>query len=131
MPWIGQRRGWLIAGALAAAVPAWWMWGFTVDDALISVRYARHVLEGVGWRFNAGGSSTDGVTPLPWPVVLAPLAGTSALGVLARAKGRGPGAGCASGGALGWAMGGRPGAPVWARAAALGTLALSVPVAAH
>jgi hypothetical protein len=31
------------------------MWGFTVDDALISVRYARHVAAGVGWRFDAAG----------------------------------------------------------------------------
>ena len=43
MPAIGQRAAWLIAGALVAAVPALFLWGFTVDDALISVRYARHL----------------------------------------------------------------------------------------
>jgi len=107
------------------------MWGFTVDDALISVRYARHVVSGVGWRFNAGGPSTDGVTPLPWPVMLAPLAGGDALTVLAGAKMLGlvvwGGTGCA----LGWAMGGLSRAPAWSRAAALATMALSVPVAAY
>src|SRR5580658_10079064 len=89
MPSTGHRGRWLIAGALAALVPAIFMWGFTVDDALISVRYARHVASGVGWRFNAGGPATDGVTPLPWPVMLAPLAGADALTVLGRAKGLG------------------------------------------
>jgi hypothetical protein len=66
--------GWTVLGALVAALPATWMWGFTVDDALISVRYARHLAAGLGWRFNAGGPSTDGVTPLPWPFLLAPFA---------------------------------------------------------
>jgi len=107
------------------------MWGFTVDDALISVRYARHVLSGVGWRFDAGGAATDGVTPLPWPLLLAPLAKGGALDVLGRAKMLGLVTWGAAGCALGGAVGAREAAPWWARAAALGTLALSVPVAAH
>src|ERR1700722_14950003 len=131
MPWIGQRRGWLIAGALAAAVPAWWMWGFTVDDALISVRYARHLLAGVGWRFDTQGPVTDGVTPLPWPLLLVPLAGGGALTVLLRAKVLGLLAWVAASAALGAATGRVTGAPRWARAGVLTTLALSVPVAAH
>jgi len=131
MPGIGHRGRWLIAGALAALVPAIFMWGFTVDDALISVRYARHVASGVGWRFNAGGPSTDGVTPLPWPLVLAPLAHGDALAVLARAKMLGLVVWAGTGCALGWAMGGVERAPAWARAVALVTLALSVPVAAY
>ena len=44
------------------------MWGFTVDDALIPVRYAHHLATGAGYRFDAHGPSTDGVTPLPWAV---------------------------------------------------------------
>jgi hypothetical protein len=131
MSWIGLRAKWLIAGALAALLPAIFMWGFTVDDALISVRYARHLLSGTGWRFDAGGPCTDGVTPLPWPLTLAPLAKGGALAVLARAKVLGLVAWGLAGGALGTAMGGRTQAPAWARAAALATLALSVPVAAH
>src|SRR5580692_977949 len=131
MPWIGQRGTWLIAGVLAAAVPSLWMWGFTVDDALISVRYARHVAAGLGWRFDVGGPTTDGVTPLPWPLVLAPLARADALTVLARSKALGLLAWCAAGGALGASMASRRAAPVWARAAVLLVLALCVPVAAH
>jgi hypothetical protein len=131
MPWIGQRGTWLIAGVVAAAVPSLWMWGFTVDDALISVRYARHVASGVGWRFDVGGPATDGVTPLPWPLLLAPLARADALTVLARSQVLGLLAWCAAGGALGRAIGARQGAPAWARAAALLALALSMPVAAH
>ena len=62
-------------GAACALVPALAMWGFTVDDALIPIRYAHHLAHGVGYRFDAQGPSTDGVTPLPWSFVLAPLAG--------------------------------------------------------
>jgi hypothetical protein len=131
MPFVGHRPTWLIAGALASLVPAIFMWGFTVDDALISVRYARHVASGVGWRFDAGGPTSDGVTPLPWPLVLAPLAGADALTVLARAKLLGLLAWGGTGCALGAAMGRLEGTPVWGRAAALATLALSVPVAAY
>src|SRR5260370_39398850 len=77
---------WPALGALVAIVPALWMWGFTVDDALIPVRYAHHIALGVGWRFNVHGPSTDGVTPLPRPLVLALVARADALVVLARAR---------------------------------------------
>src|SRR5206468_1976318 len=32
-----------------------WLWGFTVDDALITCRVAWHLGRGLGYRFNAGG----------------------------------------------------------------------------
>jgi hypothetical protein len=97
---IGQRSGALLAApkseqraalfgvalALGSAAFAVWMWGFTIDDAFISIRYARHVAAGVGYRFNADGPATDGVTPLVWPFVLAPFARASAQTVLFRAK---------------------------------------------
>lgn len=127
----GLRAGWLIAGALAALLPALAMWGFTVDDALIPVRYARHLVTGAGWRFDAGGPSTDGVTPLPWPLVLAPLAHGPALVVLWRARALGLLAWTATGAALGEAAGRRDAAPAWARVAALVVMSLSVPLAAH
>lgn len=127
----GLRAGWLLAGALAALLPALAMWGFTVDDALIPVRYARHLVTGAGWRFDAGGPSTDGVTPLPWPLVLAPLAHAPALVVLWRARVLGVLAWTATGAALGEAAGRRTASPPWARVAALAVMALSVPVAAH
>ncbi len=63
-----------LAGALSALVPALVMWGFTVDDALIPLRYAHHLASGDGYRFNAHGPSTDGVTPLLWAPLLVPLA---------------------------------------------------------
>jgi hypothetical protein len=118
---------------LAAVVPAIWMWGFAVDDALISVRYARHIASGAGWRFNvgAGAPSTDGVTPLPWPVLLLPFAHGSALAVLARAKVLGLVAWGGTGAWLGASIGGVRAAPAWARAVALATVALSLPLAAH
>lgn len=131
---IGLRPGWLIAGVAAALLPALWMWGFTVDDALVSVRYARHLAAGVGWRFDAGGPSTDGVTPLPWPLVLAvfaALGAKTALGVLVAAKALGLLAWAAAGAWLGLRVGAREAAPAWARGGALAVLATSVPVAAH
>jgi hypothetical protein len=106
------------------------MWGFTVDDALIAVRYARHLAQGLGWRFNVGGASTDGVTPLPWPLLLAPLARAQPLVVLGRAKLLGLCLWTATGTALGRAVG-RAVAPAWTRVAALAVMAISVPVAAH
>jgi hypothetical protein len=131
MPRIGQRLPWLIAGALAAAVPALWMWGFTVDDALISVRYGLHLRAGQGWRFDAAGPATDGVTPLPWPPLLALMAGGDALGLLLRAKLLGLALWIVSGAALGLRIGERVRAHVAWRATALAVVALSVPLAAH
>jgi len=52
------------------------MWGFTVDDALVAVRYAHDVAIGAGYRFDPHGPSTDGVTPLPWTFLLVPFART-------------------------------------------------------
>ena len=63
----------LFGAFFAALVAAVFFRDFAVDDALISVRYARNVASGVGWRFNHAGPVTDGVTPLPWPMVLAVL----------------------------------------------------------
>ncbi len=126
------RWAWPVAGLLVALVPALWMWGFTVDDALISVRYAHHLATGHGWRFDVGGASTDGVTPLPWPVILAPLARTSdALTVLGRAKLLGLASWKFTGSLLGCGVGRERAAPVWARGAILTSVALSVPLAAH
>jgi hypothetical protein len=121
---------WTVLGALAALLPALWMWGFTVDDALISVRYARHLASGIGWRFNVHGPSTDGVTPLPWPLLIAPFAHGDPLAVLARIQGLGVAAWVATGAGVGRAIG-RVDAPAWSRAAALATMALSVPLAAY
>jgi hypothetical protein len=92
MPENGQRATSAATGAFAAIgaacalVPAAAMWGFTVDDALIPVRYAHHLATGFGYRFDAHGASTDGVTPLPWALLLAPLSGGDALAALVRAK---------------------------------------------
>jgi hypothetical protein len=106
------------------------MWDFTIDDALISIRYARHLADGSGYRFNAAEPGTDGVTPLPWAFVLMPLAHAAALDVLLRAKVLGLAAWLAA--AAGWGSAvGRAAAPVWVKAVAVATLAACVPVAAH
>jgi hypothetical protein len=94
-----------LIGALAALVPACLMWGFTVDDALISIRYAHHLVTGAGYAFNAHAAATDGVTPLPWVFVLAPLSRSAdLLDALVRAKVLGILAWTAAGAALGARM---------------------------
>jgi len=76
-----------IAVVFAVSMAAAWAWDFTVDDALISVRYAHNWVHGRGWAFNPGAPPSDGVTPLPWPVVLAPFARFwSGFALLAAAK---------------------------------------------
>ena len=82
------REGALAAalGALAALGPALLLRGFTVDDALIPARYAAHLARGLGYRFNAAGPVTDGVTPLGFPYLLAPFAREGPLAALAAAK---------------------------------------------
>ncbi len=87
----------VVLGAACAFVPSLAMWGFTVDDALIPARYAHHLATGHGYRFDMSGPSTDGVTPLPWPFLLAPLATGSSLDTLLRAKALG---------LVAWTMGG-------------------------
>lgn len=80
--------GMIFAGAAMVALR-----GFTVDDALISARYAFHIANGHGARFNMSGAATDGVTPLVWPWLLAPMSKAGAVSGLAAAKWLG---------ALGW-----------------------------
>jgi hypothetical protein len=111
------------AGAIAAAIV---MWGFTVDDALISIRYARHLVSGIGYRFDAGGPSTDGVTPLPWPFLLGPIAWGGAFDVLVRAKVLGIALHAVSAALLA-----RVDAPAKARVASIVLLAACLPFAAY
>ncbi len=86
-----ERTTWLAIGVAVALVPGALMWGFTVDDALIAVRYGESLAAGAGYRFEPAGPATDGVTPLPWAPILAALAwipsrAPDALDLLGRAK---------------------------------------------
>ncbi|HVY27270.1 MAG TPA: hypothetical protein VHB79_12005 [Polyangiaceae bacterium] len=68
--------GGLLATLLLAGEMAW-LWGYTVDDALISCRVAWHLARGLGYRFNATGPVVDAVTPLGWAHLLALVGGTA------------------------------------------------------
>lgn len=75
------RNGWpaklprdALLGLAAAALPLALLHGFTVDDALIIARYAAHIAEGEGYRFNAQDAASDGLTPLGFAYLLAPFA---------------------------------------------------------
>jgi len=122
-PWYGA-----LLGALAALLPGLLMWGFTVDDALISVRYAMNVVAGHGWRFDVGSAPTDGVTPLPWVPLLLPFAHGDPLDVLVRAKVLGLGAWTVAAAALGVSLVRR--SNVRLAAVALGIVALAFPIGA-
>jgi len=78
--------GGLLATLLLAAAMAW-LWGYTVDDALISCRVAWHLARGFGYRFNARGPVVDAVTPLGWAHLLSLVGGREGpLSTLAVAK---------------------------------------------
>ncbi|HEY3234442.1 MAG TPA: hypothetical protein VGJ84_06980 [Polyangiaceae bacterium] len=82
-------KGRLIGSALgvAAVLPGFaWLWGYTVDDALISARVAANLARGHGYRFNVEGPVADAVTPLGWAYVLAPFAKSGSLDALGAAK---------------------------------------------
>jgi hypothetical protein len=116
------------AGALAALLPALAFRAFTVDDALISARYAAHLAQGHGYRFNVGGPSTDGITPLAFPYLLAPFAASGPLAALAAAKLLGLVAWTLAAALLALAIARTPGRPL--RFSALLLVALSAPLAA-
>jgi hypothetical protein len=129
---IGQPRAALVAAAalLVAVASCAWAWPFAIDDAWISVRYARHLASGAGYVWNVGGPSTDGVTPLPWAFLLMPLAHAGPMVVLTRAKALGAIAWCVAATAWGGAVG-RAKGPAWAKGVAVVLLAIDVPLAAH
>jgi len=59
-----------LAGAALVLPLAVWLWGFTVDDALITARVAAHIAEHAGARFNLNGPLVDAVTPFGFAHVL-------------------------------------------------------------
>ena len=105
-----RRRANRLCAGLGLALALWallaWRFNFLVDDAFISFRYARHLAEGLGLRFNPGqGPPVEGYSNLAWvlcmavfervglvtPVaarVLSLAAAAALLGLLARALAR-------------------------------------------
>lgn len=75
---------WLTAMPLFA-----YLWGFGVDDAFITARYAYHLASGQGYSFNPGAAASDGVTPLGFAHALALLRPHSVLQALRYARGLG------------------------------------------
>lgn len=124
------RLAWSAGLALLGAVAAASMFGFTVDDAWISVRYARHLASGAGYRFNVGGDITDGVTPLVFPWLLVPLAKGAPLEVLERVKVVGVVVWSLTAGLLGRRIAASPAALIDRLLAAL-LVVIAVPLAAH
>jgi hypothetical protein len=62
------------------------LYGYTVDDALITARVASHWSNGEGYRFNSYGPPVDAVTPLGFAPLLALLGAGSPLEMFERAR---------------------------------------------
>jgi hypothetical protein len=82
-----KKRSWgVLLGLLAAAPACAWLWGFTVDDALITARVAAHLARGFGPRFNSHGPVVDAVTPLGYAQFLSHFGHGDALQIFQAAK---------------------------------------------
>ncbi len=124
-----RNRSYGAIWAILATLPALaWLWGFTVDDALITARVAAHVAGGLGARFNPHGRPVDAVTPLGYARVLALFAHCDALGALRAGKWLGFASWLLAAGALGQLMAGTGRRA--RRFAPLAIVAVSAPLAA-
>jgi hypothetical protein len=117
-----------VLGGVLSALPMVWLWGFSVDDALITARVAAHIAKGFGYRFNTGGDIADAVTPLGFAFVLAPFSGRGTLAAMYFAKWLGAACGVLSAAWLGAVVATSPGTR--ARFAVLVPFSASVPFAA-
>lgn len=124
-----NRSGWWsVALCALAALPAMAaLWGFSVDDAWISVRVAENLATGYGYRFNRYGPITDAVTPLGWAQLLSLVAGEGSALTLDRARWLGALAWLASAAILGGVV---SGVGRSSRVLALGTLGVCLPLGA-
>ncbi len=97
-------KGLLGVGVACAALGLgmFWLWGFTVDDALVSCRVAAHLAAGAGYRFNLHGPVVDAVTPLGWAPLLSLFAAQGPLAALSAAKWLGAVVVLLGAAALGW-----------------------------
>lgn len=71
----GFGKWWTPALVLLLAVGTWAtlagrVWGFTVDDAFITFRYARNWAEGFGPTYNPGGGPAEGYTTFLWMLLM-------------------------------------------------------------
>jgi hypothetical protein len=101
--WVRPRNQLLgvALGVLAALPASGWLWGFTVDDALITARVATHLVQGLGGRFNPHGPLVDAVTPLGYAHFLALFGQRDVLATFRLAKFLGLGAWWLAAGLLG------------------------------
>jgi hypothetical protein len=124
-----RNQLWAALVAVLVALPASaWLWGFTVDDALITARVAAHCAQGLGPRFNAQGLVTDAVTPLGYARFLSLFGAGDVFGQWAVARWLGLAAWLTSAGLLGLLIA-RSGRRTW-RFTPLAVVAVSAPLAA-
>ena len=90
-----------LLAVLVALPSSAWLWGYTVDDALITARVATHLAQGLGPRFNPHGPSADAVTPLGYAHLLSLFGQRDVLGTFVAAKWFGLGAWLAAAALLG------------------------------
>src|SRR6188768_2229016 len=81
-----------LAGVVLVLPASAWLWGYTVDDALITARVATHLAHGLGATFNPHGPRADAVTPLGYAQLLSLFGQRDVLHTFACAKWLGLGA---------------------------------------
>jgi hypothetical protein len=118
----------VILGVAVALPASLWLWGFTVDDALITARVAAHCAQGIGPRFNPHGPITDAVTPLGYAPLLSLLGSADVLRTFEVSKWFGLGCWLVAAGLLGSLIG-RSGER-WRRYTPLALVSVSAPLAA-
>lgn len=67
----GLALGSVAIALVALIVRARTYWPFTVDDSFITLRYAKHLAEGLGPTWNPAGPAVEGYTTALWMLVLA------------------------------------------------------------
>jgi arabinofuranosyltransferase len=70
-----ERSTWLLCAAFVLFAVlmlsrALSYWAFTLDDAYITLRYARHLAQGLGPSWNPGASPAEGYTTASWMLIL-------------------------------------------------------------
>ncbi len=76
-----ERREWwktwdtlaVAAAVLIFVVQAVWLWDFSIDDAGVSWRYAAHLADGHGLRWNLEGAPVEGYSNFLWVLMLGAL----------------------------------------------------------
>jgi len=67
----GLLRSEFLVPAIVFLAQAIWLFDFSIDDASVSFRYAKHLADGFGLRWNTAGPPVEGYSNFLWVLILA------------------------------------------------------------